>query len=124
MPYPALIIRGDKLYETRGWSTDYRGPLAIHAARNPRRPLRTDPSTVAMHGRIVAVADLVDCIPTDDADPARKEAALGDWTPGRFAFKLALVRELVPYLPYKSRQGKLINLTDEQIREIESRIGK
>src|SRR5262245_40368428 len=33
-PYASLIALGAKHYETRTWTTDYRGPLLIHAARS------------------------------------------------------------------------------------------
>ena len=32
-PYASLIALGEKRIETRCWSTPYRGPLAIHAAK-------------------------------------------------------------------------------------------
>ncbi len=32
-PWASLIALGVKTIETRSWSTDYRGPLAIHAAK-------------------------------------------------------------------------------------------
>lgn len=32
-PYATLITLGAKKIETRSWSTSYRGPLAIHAAK-------------------------------------------------------------------------------------------
>lgn len=32
-PWASLIVSGDKLYETRCWKTNYRGPIAIHAAK-------------------------------------------------------------------------------------------
>lgn len=32
-PWATLIAIGAKQYETRGWSTPYRGPLIIHAAK-------------------------------------------------------------------------------------------
>lgn len=32
-PWATLIALGAKRIETRSWSTDYRGPLAIHAAK-------------------------------------------------------------------------------------------
>lgn len=32
-PWASLIASGDKLYETRSWPTNYRGPIAIHAAQ-------------------------------------------------------------------------------------------
>ena len=35
-PWASLIAIGVKQYETRSWKTDYRGPIAIHAAKkNP-----------------------------------------------------------------------------------------
>jgi hypothetical protein len=33
-PWATLVAIGAKKIETRSWSTKYRGPLAIHAARN------------------------------------------------------------------------------------------
>ena len=32
-PWASLIVYGFKTYETRSWSTDYRGWLAIHASK-------------------------------------------------------------------------------------------
>lgn len=34
-PYASLIALGLKRYETRSWATNYRGRLAIHAAKQP-----------------------------------------------------------------------------------------
>lgn len=34
-PWASLWAIGAKLFETRPWSTAYRGPLAIHAAKKP-----------------------------------------------------------------------------------------
>ena len=31
-PWASLIAGGAKQYETRSWATQYRGPIAIHAA--------------------------------------------------------------------------------------------
>lgn len=36
-PFAQAISLGIKKHETRGWKTDYRGPLAIHAAKKPFR---------------------------------------------------------------------------------------
>jgi hypothetical protein len=33
-PWATLIAQGHKRIETRSWSTNYRGPLAIHAGKN------------------------------------------------------------------------------------------
>lgn len=32
-PWASLVVLGEKSIETRSWSTKYRGPLAIHAAK-------------------------------------------------------------------------------------------
>lgn len=32
-PWASLVVMGAKKIETRSWSTDYRGPLAIHASK-------------------------------------------------------------------------------------------
>ncbi len=32
-PWASLLAIGAKRYETRGWATKYRGPIAIHAAK-------------------------------------------------------------------------------------------
>lgn len=70
-PWASLIAHGYKRFETRGWRTNYRGPLAIHAGKKidhqavlmiardyPRiwRDITPLPS-----GSIVAVAELVEC---------------------------------------------------------------
>lgn len=34
-PWASLVALQLKRVETRGWTTDYRGPLAIHAAKRP-----------------------------------------------------------------------------------------
>ncbi|WP_305117811.1 ASCH domain-containing protein [uncultured Adlercreutzia sp.] len=38
-PWASLIACGAKKYETRGWPTKYRGPIAIHAAAKDPRTL-------------------------------------------------------------------------------------
>jgi len=72
----AFQIGHGKPYETRTWLTRYRGPLAIHAGSRFNKPER---EAVAMLrragiympvsfvlGAVVAVAELVDCIPLMD----------------------------------------------------------
>lgn len=116
-PWATLVAIGAKGYETRSWRSGYRGELAIHASkaypywcrelelleyfaealvREPR-PLPT--------GAIVALAELADCrkiVRDPDSfldDPA--EAAFGDHTPGRFAWRLINVRKLRTPIPIK-----------------------
>lgn len=37
-PWASLLACGAKKYETRSWSTNYRGPIAIHASKKPVLP--------------------------------------------------------------------------------------
>jgi activating signal cointegrator 1 len=82
-PHAEAIALGLKPFETRGWSTDFRGPLAIHAAKHPLREKDCDwnwycemKKRLALagmrlekltYGKIVCVVDVVDCVPTAEA---------------------------------------------------------
>jgi activating signal cointegrator 1 len=82
-PWASLIAAKLKCYETRSWETDYRGKLAIHAAKRPVRRDEVLPIEYAIGGGgctldelkqmdevlsqdlplgcIVAIVDLSDC---------------------------------------------------------------
>ncbi len=86
-PWASGVAVGSKLIETRHWPTDYRGPLAIHAAkRAPKGELiyhsclwnwrgalsqifagRGDTTLVDLlpFGAIIGVVNLTDCRPSD-----------------------------------------------------------
>jgi len=122
-PWASLIAIGAKEYETRSWSTNYRGPIAIHAAKKEpminglpeiiQKAVRAvfhkrygsrlvDPTPT---GCIVAVAELVEVIRTKDHLPSEQEEMFGDWSPGRFAWKFANVTILSNPTPVSGRQG-------------------
>lgn len=69
-PYAELISRGEKRIENRRWSTDYKGPLAIHAGQS-RAWLRTySPLPEGMvFGAVVAVVRLVACVRLSLVEP-------------------------------------------------------
>ncbi len=116
-PWATLIALGVKVHETRSWSTPYRGPLAIHAAKRPicragRQVI--DYLTIHHHlefsiplefdfGCIVATANLVDMYPTDEVETTDPDWASGDFTAGRFAWWLDDVRRCS--VPHKGAQG-------------------
>ncbi len=78
-PWASLVAMGEKKFETRGWPTNYRGPILIHAGK---KPFKTDsyldrelyPFADALGlpdiysfdsmpcGSIIAVAELVNCL--------------------------------------------------------------
>lgn len=129
-PWATLIAIGAKRFETRGWATRYRGPIAIHAAKHIdgdaclQEPIY---STLREHGylrgqnmlprgEIVAVANLVDCLNSIDTwtdgyvlEGGRyiysPEYEFGDFTPGRFAWEMKDIRKLDTPIPAKGQQG-------------------
>lgn len=114
-PYASMIAEGLKEYETRSFRTSHRGPLLIHSGQRPMRWIlkhsAEDALDVAIEafgmeklmnlpvGCAICVVDLVDCIemtPEFIAQQSPTELAVGDWKPGRFAWKLENPRELDP----------------------------
>lgn len=121
-PWASLVVAGAKQYETRSWSTNYRGPLCIHASltmpHSAREVCIEEPFLSALReagyitgdpkkqgtgavqvplGCIIGVVELVDvfqtgvsCLPSLDwmADLSEQERAFGDYSPGRYGWKL------------------------------------
>lgn len=128
-PWAGSIAERIKQYETRSWATNYRGPLAIHAAAKPiqhtwaayidsraqeaicRRfnlPEIFNGPAVFPSACVVATAMLTDCIkitPEFAATLSQDELALGDYTPGRYAWKLENIKKLKHPIPASGRQG-------------------
>ncbi|MCG8694670.1 MAG: ASCH domain-containing protein [Minwuiales bacterium] len=107
-PWATLIALGIKGFETRGWSTRYRGPLAIHAAKRrvDRRQFddylwpvlagfdyigepRPDIPWPLPTGCVVAVCELVDVIPTEQIRVIEDEADWDDFGQDRGAISPA-----------------------------------
>lgn len=100
-PWATLVILGIKKIETRGWSTPYRGTIAIHSSkawtpdeRGFARELHRDmdvlpitPSALPM-GMVLGTVRLVDVVPTYSIHPTKLEESLGDYSPDRFAWIL------------------------------------
>ncbi|MEZ2278083.1 MAG: ASCH domain-containing protein [Microcoleus sp.] len=123
-PWASLIAEEVKRVETRSWLTDYRGPIAIHAAKrniNPGdfthlRNLLPDEDIWTPRGNcefplgvVVAIANLIDCVeitPEFIAQQSEQELKCGDWTPGRFAWVLEIIRTVVP--PIEASGGQKI----------------
>lgn len=120
-PWATLVALGVKQFETRGWATNYRGPLAIHAAKRKADKYELNEAILESlidagftrlselpYGCIVCTVDLVDCCTTESAHlssfwrPAERH--FGDYTPGRFAWRLANVQP-VDNIPARGSQG-------------------
>jgi len=119
------VAVGAKRIETRSWSTDYRGPLAIHAAKRiPPEYYRLASEDVEFRrgvlqhlgdpldlgdlprGAVVATCKLVKVVLVR-IPPATGEieAIFGDFTPGRYAWILANVEPLDRPIPAQGSQG-------------------
>lgn len=128
-PWATLIALGEKRFETRGWATNHRGLIAIHAAKKVDKEICLEEpfsSVLAEHGykadnlptgAVVATCQLVDChkvisisynVATLYADGIPKvcgnELAFGWYDVGRYAWELADVKPIDPE-PAKGQQG-------------------
>ncbi|BBD62763.1 hypothetical protein NIES2109_56130 (plasmid) [Nostoc sp. HK-01] len=134
-PWASLIPMGLKKHETRSWSTSYRGPLLICAAKKTsigqklthnylldqyqQIPLETDNyvgwddlpfgyAVALVDLYAVALVDLTACIKMTDAfikQQSQVELETGDWREGRFAWRLDNIRRIVQPIPIIGKQG-------------------
>jgi len=130
-PWATLVAIGAKKIETRSWKTNYRGPLAIHAAKRVNRETLhlcfTEPffdaltgagiRLIAQHvfrgnvlprGAIVATCMLRQVVEITERNASGLkdlELSFGDFTPGRYAWFLDDVEELPESIPAKGKRG-------------------
>lgn len=91
-PWASLILEGKKTIETRTWKTNYRGPLLLHASKEPKS---------VISGKIFAIAELTDCRPMTKED---EQAAQCDIYENAFSWILTNIRPYGP-LEIKGQQG-------------------
>lgn len=145
-PWASLIVIGAKRFETRSWSTAYRGQLLIHAAKHFTREeaetCHDDPFNKVLdnagyhtcndipRGCLLGVADLIQCYLCTDYwleylnytpfkpkyELSKLELSFGDFYPGRFAWQLANIRRFPTPIPYTGHQG-LFNVPDDVVAE-------
>lgn len=104
-PWASAVALEIKRWETRSWPTHFRGEVCIHASKGFPKWARefADLESLEHHalaelplGYIVCVADLTECRQTETVAKELSELELkwGDYSPGRYAFKLENVRIL------------------------------
>lgn len=109
-PWASLIAAGVKSCETRHWAApkaDWGTLIGIHAgARTDQDFRRRDTEVLRCLGddtlptkAIVAVARLHDCVLTETLIPGPLEEHFGDYTPGRYAWRLADIQPLTEPVP-------------------------
>lgn len=143
-PWASLIAMELKRFETRSWSTNYRGPLLICASKfrltrsqtleilpgireaiRPHEFARFSYNRLPF-GKALCVVDLEQCFCADKvlwqlglkATDRNREIVLGDYTFGRFAWKLTNVRRFKEPWPWPGSLG-LFNVPDKEIAKHE-----
>lgn len=109
----ALFVPGLKRIETRGWRTNYRGRLYIHAAKNFPRYARdfAYAYNFEVHklptGHIIGHVELIDVKRTEDLLPtlSETEKRYGDYGPRRYGWITATPVLLPAAIPAKGALG-------------------
>jgi activating signal cointegrator 1 len=121
-PWATLWVEGPKVYETRSWRTVYRGPLLVHAAKrwsSEQQELTLyGPIARALHERgystlhltrraAVGLVVLEDCLPTGQLQSvlAEEELAMGEFSPGRWAWQRGAAVALPEPIDMRGHQG-------------------
>ncbi len=151
--WASAIALGLKRNETRSWPTNHRGPIAIHAAKRDTRELRDHFNllmcrgdfgqpfraanlhsfTMLPKGAIVAVANLVEVVPTEVMLQCKLvgdlEMNLGDYGINRFAWRLENIQALPEPYFISGHQGffdvpdALANLSNAKLSDRRQRKG-
>ena len=111
-PYATAIVTGVKRYETRPRRTNIRGLVAIHAGLKrtsldfSKANIYLKPEYLA-YGAVVGFAEIADCVPVEEirGNLSDVELAMGDYSPGRFAWVLKNPIMLLTIVPAKGKQG-------------------
>lgn len=74
-PFASLIADGEKWIENRTWSTNYRGPIAIHAGKGSQYLNKAELAEFPT-GVVLAVAELTACVEISQI----KWNARSDWS--------------------------------------------
>lgn len=118
-PWASAMALGWKRNETRHWSTPYRGPMAIHAAKRWTWEEKDEWECVLSDhafdglpeqpplGAIVAIGILVDIRRTEIERHAisAQEDRWGNYSAGRFAWIFENIRALAEPIPCRGRQS-------------------
>ena len=122
-PWASAMAHGFKKIETRSWSTNYRGPLLIHAAKKviqlPSAYIQAIFDVIDFQpdglprGQILCRVDLIDCklISIHNRPSEGMERSLGNYTPDRYMWITDNLQVFPPF-PFRGRQG-LFDVPDD-----------
>lgn len=112
-PYAYAIVAGLKGYETRPRRTNIRGRVAVHAGK---QKITLDSMRVVLvpregqklhYGAVLGTVEIIDCLPVEEVIPTltERERALGDYSPGRWAWVLKNPVMFDAPIPASGKQG-------------------
>lgn len=121
-PWATAIKIEAKAFETRSWATNYRGRLAIHAGKrwtpqhahaleklkNANAKLRAYQPQDFHLGCVLCVCQLIHCYEITRSFKESildREQLFGDWTLGRYAWRLQVVYVFDQPIPAQGQQG-------------------
>ena len=128
-PYASLIVLGYKHFETRSWWTNISGKVAIHAAKYHKLPHEVYEEIAEAigippekyrgswlyylengvpsqsFGAILGTVDMEPSVPANSLRLSRAELALGDYSPGRFAWPMKNATQFPTPIPASGHQG-------------------
>jgi hypothetical protein len=133
-PWASLMAHGVKTFETRSWKTNYRGDIAVHSAKKfpswAKEKFYEEPFNTYMHklgyqlpedlllGFVLSTHILTGCYETPRwprnrafyendivIPPPWPESAFGDYSPGRYAFRMELVEMFAMPIPFRGQLG-------------------
>ena len=120
-PYAWATVAGLKPHETRSRRTNIRGRVAVHAGKAGLRRATKGLSgnefwellgavggkTDVPLGAVVGTLEIVDCVPVEEVVDGltEQEMALGDYSPGRWAWVLKNPVMFDTPIPAKGKQG-------------------
>ena len=105
-PWAEAMRRGLKRNETRSWPTNYRGWLAIHAAKRKPDAVPASFGTVAF-GAVVCIVRLVNCVRVEEIvnGLSEQEESWGDYSRGRWAWQTESLFPLSEPISLLGHQG-------------------
>lgn len=112
-PYAFAIVAGLKHYETRKHRVHIRERIALHAAKGAPKFVTMEaavalPENATLHyGAVIGTVEIVDCVPVEEIRDSltEREEALGDYSPGRFAWVLENPVMFEHPIPVSGHQG-------------------
>ena len=121
-PWASLMALGLKKNEIRSWSTNYRGPLLIHAAKKvipwPSVFIQAVFDHIAFQPPdlprgVLCKVNLIDCVRIfRNNKPNHSEVKFGDYTEGRYMWVTTDLTVFNSPIPFPGKQG-LFDIPDE-----------